>query len=370
MEFIQNQWYAAIWAKDLGDEPKGLRILNKPIVLFRTADGGISVMDDLCPHRFVPLHLGKVVSGNRIRCAYHGLEFDVSGACVHNPHTSGRIPPAAKVRPYTAVQRHGMVWVWLGNRAADPGLIPNLWQLDSTGALPTSGPHYVPTRAPFSIVMRANYALIANNLLDLSHACTLHDPLLGNLEMADAKLTVEETENGFIVRRLAADKRLHEFASLMSGLERGDSWADMEVIGTTCFVNHIGVNESGKGRNGGPGLLGINVLTPIDDETTLYHADAVLIDPPRRSPEEHERIGDRMGEIGKFAFGHQDKVILEAQQLAASDPSLNTSRPALFDVDLGASRYAQRLKALLEAEAGAADSVRLGRPGSVGVPSS
>lgn len=352
MTFVQNQWYGAVWAKDLADEPRGLRILNKPIVLFRTADGGVAVMDDLCPHRFVPLHLGKVIDGTRIRCAYHGLEFDGSGACVHNPHTTGRIPPAAKVKSYDAVERHGMVWVWLGDRRADPALIPDLSPLDADGTPPVSGPHYVQTGAPFSIVMKANYVLIGENLLDLSHACVLHDALLGNFEMANAEVAIEDTQDGFIVRRLAVDTVLPKLFHLMSngGLERGDTWGDMELIGATCFANHIGVNESGKGRLGGTGLFGINILTPIDEETTLYHVEGVLIDPPNRMPEDHAKIGRQMGELANFAFNQQDKVILEAQQAAITDTSLDTSRPALFDVDIGSARYARHLKALLEAD--------------------
>ena len=351
MPFIENQWYGAVWAKDLGTEPKGLRILDKPILLFRT-ESGVAVMDDLCPHRFVPLHLGKVIDGNRVRCAYHGLEFDGTGTCVHNPHTSGRIPPAAKVKSYRAIERHGMVWVWLGEREADPALIPDLSPLESDGRPPASGPHYVQTGAQFSLVMKANYALIGDNLLDLSHACVLHDTLLGNLEMADAEIGIEDTNSGFIVRRLAVDTKLPALFHLMSkgALEQGDTWTDMELIGTTCFANHIGVNDAGKGRSGGTGLLGINILTPIDEETTLYHVDGVLVDPPHRSPEDHARIGQQMGELANFAFTAQDKVTLEAQQAAISDPALATSRPAMFDIDIGSARYARHLKSLLDVD--------------------
>lgn len=352
MPFIRDQWYAATWGKDLSEEPKGLRILGQPIVLFRTREGGIAVLDDLCPHRFVPLRLGKVVDGERIRCAYHGLEFDRTGKCAHNPHTSGRIPPAAKVNAYHAVERHGMVWVWLGEGTADPAKIPALPQLDSDGHVPDSGPHYVPTGGRFSLVMKANYALIGDNLLDLSHACVLHDSLLGNLEMADAQLDLVDTERGFIVRRLAKDTVLPRLFHLMSGnaLERGDTWTDMEVIGPSCFVNHIGVNTAGRGRNGGTGLLGFNILTPVDEQTTLYHVDGILADPPQRSPEDHARVGHQMGELANFAFTQQDQIVLEAQQAAISDPRLDTSRPAMFDIDLGSARYARWLKTLSAAD--------------------
>lgn len=352
MAFIQNQWYAASWSRDLGHEPLGLRIIGKPIVLFRTADG-VAVLEDLCAHRFAPLRLGTVVDG-KIRCAYHGLAFDGSGACVHNPHTNGRIPAAAKVKRYTAIERHDLVWVWLGPREADPSLIPDLAVLQSDGRPPVDGgPHHVPTGSRFALVMKANYTLIADNLLDLSHACVLHDTLLGNLEMANAELAIEDTERGFLVRRLAVDTALPKLFHLMSrdGLERGDTWTDMELVGTTCFLNHIGVNESGKGRTGGSGLLGVNILTPIDETTTLYFVDGILVDPPQRTPEQYASIGQQMGELASFAFTQQDKVTLEAQQAAMSDSALDTSRPAMFDVDIGSTRFARRVKALLAEDA-------------------
>ena len=74
---------------------------------------------------------------------------------------------------------------------------------------------------------------------------------------------MDETPEGFIVHRLAVDKALPELASLLSeqGLSRGDTWADMQLIGTACFVNHLGVNESGRGRQGGTGLLGSTAST-------------------------------------------------------------------------------------------------------------
>lgn len=106
MSFIRNQWYGAIWSQDLGDGPVARRILDKPIVLFRTGDGTVAALDDVCPHRFVPLSLGKVVRGNHIQCAYHGPEFDSSGACTHNPHTNGRIPPPPG--PPATARRTGM----------------------------------------------------------------------------------------------------------------------------------------------------------------------------------------------------------------------------------------------------------------------
>src|ERR1700685_74986 len=79
--YLRNAWYVAAWSDDLGDEKLiGRTILKQPIVFYRKADGHVAALDDRCPHRFAPLHMGKVIGGDRVQCPYHGLEFDPSGA--------------------------------------------------------------------------------------------------------------------------------------------------------------------------------------------------------------------------------------------------------------------------------------------------
>src|ERR1700688_4281682 len=101
MEFLQNTWYLAAWSDRI--KPGELfprMILNRPLVFLRRQDGSVVAMDDRCPHRFAPLSMGHA-EGDRIVCGYHGLEFDsASGACVRNPHNTGKIPAAARVRTY------------------------------------------------------------------------------------------------------------------------------------------------------------------------------------------------------------------------------------------------------------------------------
>lgn len=346
MSFIRNQWYGAIWSQDLGDKPVARRILDKPIVLFRTGDGTVAALDDVCPHRFVPLSLGKVVRGNHIQCAYHGLEFDSSGACTHNPHTNGRIPPAARTTGYRAADRHGMIWVWLGEEEADPALIPDFSVLDH------ADPGLMSTREWLEI--DANYTLMVDNLLDLSHACILHEGILGNDEMANASITVEEVEGDLMVRRLMTDVPPPRLLDLMyrADGQRIDSWADIRLMGVSSLLNHIGATEPGRGRSGGTGMYGAHILTPIDGKRTLYHFCSVRINPVERSEADNLAIRKQMIALRNMAFSEQDAVVMKAQQVALDDPAIDTSRPAMFDVDIGSTRYAQRIRALLKAEAG------------------
>src|SRR5207245_8233707 len=65
--YLRNAWYVAAWSDDLADGQLLSRtILKEPIVLFRKSDGHIAALQARCPHRFAPLHLGKVVGGDRV----------------------------------------------------------------------------------------------------------------------------------------------------------------------------------------------------------------------------------------------------------------------------------------------------------------
>jgi phenylpropionate dioxygenase-like ring-hydroxylating dioxygenase large terminal subunit len=70
MNYVRNCWYVAGWVQDLSaDVPLGVRILDEPIVLWRTADGSVSALEDRCVHRLAPLSLGRC-EGGKLRCLY------------------------------------------------------------------------------------------------------------------------------------------------------------------------------------------------------------------------------------------------------------------------------------------------------------
>ena len=350
--FVNNLWYGAVWSQTLGKKPVARRILDKPIVLFRGHNGAPAALEDACPHRFVPLSKGQVSDDGRLRCGYHGLEFNASGACVRNPHTSGRIPPAAKVRSYPVIERHKMVWIWMGDRTPDPDLIPDFSQLDVADPKLTSDLG--------CLEIDANYTFMVENLLDLSHTGVLHDGLLGNAEALRANLKVHEDEAGNLtVSRDTFDipaPRLLDLLYRNDG-RRIDTWSDIKLMGVSCLSNSVGINEARQGRSeAATGLLGFHLLTPIAARKTLYQFCAVRINPPNRSPEEDAVIRQQLSELRTIAFAEQDGPMIKAQQHAYDDAAIDTSRPALFDVDLAASRFQRRIRELLATEAGASNS--------------
>ncbi|HEY0518001.1 MAG TPA: Rieske 2Fe-2S domain-containing protein, partial [Ilumatobacteraceae bacterium] len=117
--FLRNAWYVAVWEREIAEAPYAVTVLGEHVAIYRAASGAYGALADACPHRKVPLSMGRV-HGDDVECGYHGLVFDSSGACVRAPGHD-RPPVGACVRAYPVVARYGLVWIWMGEpAAADP----------------------------------------------------------------------------------------------------------------------------------------------------------------------------------------------------------------------------------------------------------
>src|SRR5690242_4086065 len=122
MKYVQNAWYVAAWAREvIAERPMGVRVLSEPIVIWRTASGALSAFEDRCIHRLAPLSLGRC-EGEKLRCMYHGLLYDRTGRVVEIPGQD-KTPASLRIRAYTVAERHGWIWVWMGEAEADETLI-------------------------------------------------------------------------------------------------------------------------------------------------------------------------------------------------------------------------------------------------------
>ena len=167
--YLLNAWYVAALSTEVG--PEALfhrRILDTSILIYRRQNGTPVALHDRCPHRFAPLHLGKRI-GDEVACLYHALQFDCSGQCTKNPHGNGQIPKAAKVRSFPLQERYGFLWIWMGEAAPDLGRLPDFGELD---AGPDTGVAYT------YMHMKANYELIIDNVMDLSHVDHVHGEII------------------------------------------------------------------------------------------------------------------------------------------------------------------------------------------------
>ena len=123
--FLKNAWYAAAWSYEVKKELFERTIIGESILFYRKENNQAVAINNTCPHRYSPLHMG-VLMGDVVECAYHGLRYDSSGRCVHNPHGDGKIPEKMCTRAYPLEETHNMLWIWMGDPAlADPATIPD-----------------------------------------------------------------------------------------------------------------------------------------------------------------------------------------------------------------------------------------------------
>jgi vanillate O-demethylase monooxygenase subunit len=82
--FLRNCWHVAAFANELDADFLTRRLLDEPVLLLRTSGGTIAALDDHCPHRLVPLSVGKRV-GDTVQCGYHGTVVGADGRCLRIP---------------------------------------------------------------------------------------------------------------------------------------------------------------------------------------------------------------------------------------------------------------------------------------------
>lgn len=327
MTFLRNCWYAAIWDQDLGFGvlvPR--KIIGEPVVLYRTPAGTPVALSNICPHRFAPLHMGRLLPDGGVACGYHGLEFRQDGVCAVNPH-DGNIPKTCRVRSYRVVAKDSMLWIWMGDAEPDLSQIPDFHFLD-----PTAGYDIVPRD---QLRLECDYRLIMSNLLDLSHVSFLHDGILGNAETITAKIDVQVTDDTVEVRRdsyNAPPPKLFDLLFKNDGAPV-DLWNSMRWNAPANLRNDAGVCAPGAARSDGAGILSAHLLTPESETSTLYFIAAARQKTSHRSDKPMEDIRSQLTELRRIAFELQDTPMIQAQQAMMKDYPELTQRPLHLAID-------------------------------------
>ena len=262
-----NNWYVAAFASQVAAKPVARTICGKPVVLFRTAGGTAVALEDRCLHRGAPLSLGECERGI-IRCSYHGLEFDASGRCVAIPGQE-RIPDRAMIFAYRLVERDGLLWIWVGDQhKADPAMIP-------------AHPHHTDPRwawTPIFLEIAADWELLNDNLLDLTHLGFIHRATIGGNPEAHSNAVTRtiKTERGVLVTRWLPNSAPPPHY-LQTGQVKGniDRWQEIDFV--PGFIRlWSGGTDAGTGayegrREGGVQFMGLHAVTPATDRRCYYH---------------------------------------------------------------------------------------------------
>ncbi len=315
--YIRNFWYAASWAHELSAErPLPMTIMDEPLVFFRDATGAARALRDCCCHRNAPLSYGRCENG-RLRCMYHGLVFDGTGACVLIPGQR-HVPATFRVPSYPTMEAGGFIWVWMGEAtAADPSLIADRDAFDTT----------VWDMRTSWIDIDANYMLLNDNLSDMSHVAFVHEATFGggDVRIAHTFPKMTSLECGIRAERWLADRGVleewlpEEAGAAQPASRRLDQWLAYDLLAPGYLVMRVEIYPAGAAQESAylaPKLnpvhanLGVQAITPISPSRTRYFFS---LGPRHTETIENPRLADEMFEVALQAFA-EDKRILEAQQ--------------------------------------------------------
>jgi phenylpropionate dioxygenase-like ring-hydroxylating dioxygenase large terminal subunit len=233
---IPNGWFAVAWSRDLvaGDVQR-LRCFDEDLVLFRTRGGEARVLDGYCPHLGAHLAEGGRVSGESIRCPFHGWEFDGHGRCTKIPYCE-RIPPSAATRAWEVIERNGMIFAW--HHAEEK---PPAWDVPALPEL--ADPRWTEPRT-FEMEVPVHMQELHENNNDPVHFHFIHgNPVMPRQEIRFA-------EEGRVMHMTTYNRRETPWGTFDTQLET-TSWA----LGLAA-VRIVGLGEAG--------LLMFSSTTPID----------------------------------------------------------------------------------------------------------
>ncbi|OLL20112.1 MULTISPECIES: aromatic ring-hydroxylating dioxygenase subunit alpha [unclassified Rhodococcus (in: high G+C Gram-positive bacteria)] len=312
MAYPLDAWYVAAWDHEVGRrEILARTIAGKPLALYRTEDGRPVALADACWHRLAPLSMGTLVGADGIRCPYHGLQFNSAGRCTHMP-AQQTINPSAMVASYPVVERHRFVWVWPGDpMLADPSTIPDMFQMDS--------PDWAGDGR--TIDVQANYQLVLDNLMDLTHEEFVHSSSIGQDELSESDFVVTHDDRTVTVTRWMHDIDappfwLKNMRDKFPGFEgKVDRWQIIEFQAPSTIRIDVGVAKAGTGAPEGDRSQGVNgfvmnTISPVDERTALYFWAFM-----RNYRLDSQLITTQLREGVHGVFG-EDEAMLTAQQKA------------------------------------------------------
>jgi phenylpropionate dioxygenase-like ring-hydroxylating dioxygenase large terminal subunit len=254
-EFLKDYWYAAMPACKLRPgRMQGVTLLGSPIVVGRRKDGDVFALHDVCPHRAMPLHCGRLLPEG-IECCYHGWIFDSAGGrCVSIPALpEGDATDVTKigVRSYPCRESQGMIWVYFGTKPdSPPGPLPQL-----------PGFEQAKPKVMVSQIFPCNAIWAVIGLMDPAHAGYVHTSWwwrTGKRVLREKKKQYEPAELGFKMARFPLKKSARPYKLLGSD------------VSTEIRFQLPGVRfeliEGSRHRAGG-----LTTITPIDDDNCIVN---------------------------------------------------------------------------------------------------
>lgn len=337
--YPRNCWWPAARSSEVRNEPHGCQMLDTPVVLYRRAsDAKVVALHDRCVHRWAPLSVGWV-EGDHIVCGYHGFEYEGEGKCVRIP-SQDNVPAKACVRAYPAIERYGMIWVWMGDPAHAQGAEPpsDLAFLSEPGWTVITG----------ETPLDANYMMLKENVLDLTHFGYVHRDSIKVVDWDRApKVEVGETTVTYIQEFPSAPLSFIYGVPTGIGSERPayrKSWGRFVNPAVNVAAVEIRDPDPPPGARSEFCFHVVHLTTPISPTRTRYwwfQAWDIEL------PDDYVAKWKPAVEAG---YGEDEAILNHVQRIISSDAAGCDYPEILAQADQAAIQARRKLQALLDAE--------------------
>ncbi|WP_433524360.1 Rieske 2Fe-2S domain-containing protein [Nocardia pseudovaccinii] len=113
-------WHCLGLAKSFRDgKPHAVEVFGTKLVVWVDSNDELRVLDAYCRHMGGDLSMGEVKDGD-IACPFHDWRWSgTSGKCSAIPYAR-RVPPLARTRKWTTLERNGQLFVWHDHEGSPP----------------------------------------------------------------------------------------------------------------------------------------------------------------------------------------------------------------------------------------------------------
>jgi 3-ketosteroid 9alpha-monooxygenase subunit A len=163
-------WHCLGLTRDFGDgEPHAVHAFGEKLVVFRSGDGKINVLDGYCRHMGGDLSKGQV-KGDEIACPFHDWRWGGDGRCKKVPY-SKRTPRLARTATWTTLEQDGMLFVWNDPERNPPPPEVAIPRIEGATSDDWTEWHW------YTTVVHTNCREIIDNVVDMAHFFYIHGSL-------------------------------------------------------------------------------------------------------------------------------------------------------------------------------------------------
>ncbi len=147
--------------------PHQIDAFGTSLVVFETSDGTLSVLDAYCRHMGGNLAHGTV-KGDSIACPFHDWRWGGNGKCTGIPYAR-RVPPLARTRAWTTIERNGQLYVWNDPQGNPPPADVTIPEIEGFGSS-----EWTDWTWNSLLVEGSHCREIVDNVVDMAHFYYVH----------------------------------------------------------------------------------------------------------------------------------------------------------------------------------------------------